>query len=52
MDSEDVKIEDRGIIKNMRGILDPNVRTEVECDKATKDISVVLVLWISGNPDG
>ena len=33
----------------MRGILDPNVRTEVDYNKATKDMSVVLVLWRTGN---
>ena len=36
----------------MRGILDPNVRTEVDYNKATKDMSVVLVLWRTGNTSG
>ena len=33
----------------MRGILDPNVRTEVDHGEATKYMSVVLILWISDN---
>ena len=43
--SSDVKAEGPSMIKKMRGLLHPSVKSEVDYEEAAKDISNVLFMW-------
>ena len=43
--SQDVKVEGPSMIRKMRGLLHPSVKSEVDYEEAAKDISNVLFMW-------
>ena len=50
--SADVDAEGPTMIKNMRGLLQPLIRSEVDYDEAMEDASNVLFQWMNGDTAG
>ena len=49
-ESVDVKQEGPSMIKKMRGLLHPSVKSEVDYEEAVKDVSNVRLMWTMNAP--
>lgn len=50
--AEAIQAEAADIVRKLRGLLDPSIRSEVDYEEACEDFSPILVSWKADNPIG